>query len=446
VQPQLAANPAEQIWDVVLEQLRQEVDIPPLTWGTWFGHTAAVAIMEDTLLVEVGQDYVRNKLRDDWQPTLEQILRTVAPELHLVFVLENERAQFTPKPRVQSETGLVPQFSFENFIVGDSNRLAFAAACAVADTPARVYNPLFLYGGTGLGKTHLMHAIGNVLLARNPGLRVLYVSSERFTNELIAAIQSGKSHEFRTKYRNVDVLLIDDIQQIAGRESTQNEFFHTFNELRNFDKQIILSSDRPPKDIQKLEERLRSRFENGLQADIQPPDLDTRIAILSTKAEGETITIVPEALKYMAEMAKSNVRELEGTFTRVCAYARLTERPVDLPLAREALRSINPLRSDVKVNPSQVLNAVCDTQGVPVEMLKSPLRSARAVLVRQMAMLLLRELTTLSLPRIGDELGGRDHTTVMHGLEKMEKMVAENLELRHEVQRVRNRILEMEGL
>jgi len=314
---------------------------------------------------------------------------------------------------------LNPRYTFENYVVGSGNRLAHAACLAVAEKPARAYNPLFLYGGVGLGKTHLLHAIGNACHAR--GLNLLYVSSEEFTNDLINAIRTHTTQAFRDKYRSIDVLLVDDIQFIAGKESTQEEFFHTFNTLHGQDKQIIVSSDRPPKALVTLEERLRSRFEWGLTADIQPPDLETRLAILRHKAERAKRFVPDEILEIIANRVQSNIRELEGALNRILAFADLSGSPMTTDLVDVALADLLPQRADIK--PQQIVNEVASYYELTTEKLISRDRSRNIARPRQIAMYLLREEIDVSLPQIGEVLGGRDHTTVMHAVDKIDNII-----------------------
>lgn len=316
---------------------------------------------------------------------------------------------------------LNPKYTFETFVVGSGNRFAHAASLATASEPAGVYNPLFLYGGVGLGKTHLMQAIGHYVLKHHRHMHVVYVSSERFTNDLINSLQSKQMVEFRQRYRNVDVLLIDDIQFIAGKESTQEEFFHTFNALYQANKQIVISSDRPPKEIPTLEDRLRSRFECGLIADIQAPDLETRVAILRQKAMSERIVVPDEVLYLIATNIQSNIRELEGALNRVMAYASLQKTPISLEMASEALKEIIATPETRQITIDDIMEAVAAHFGIKVADLKGKRRSRSIVHPRQIAMYLARELTDASLPRIGEEFGGRDHTTVMHACEKIRK-------------------------
>jgi chromosomal replication initiator protein len=314
---------------------------------------------------------------------------------------------------------LNPKYTFNSFVIGNSNRFAHAASLAVAEAPAKAYNPLFIYGGVGLGKTHLMHAIGHYILQNNPKSKVVYVSSEKFTNELINSIKDDKNVDFRNKYRNVDVLLIDDIQFIAGKERTQEEFFHTFNALYEADKQIILSSDRPPKEIPTLEDRLRSRFEWGLIADIQAPDFETRIAILKKKADVENLNIPNEVMVYIATKIKSNIRELEGALIRIVAYSSLTNKEISVDLAAEALKDIISNEQNKQVTIDLIQDIVANYFNLKVDELKSSRRTRNIAFPRQIAMYLSRKLTDMSLPKIGEEFGGRDHTTVIHAYEKI---------------------------
>ncbi len=333
-----------------------------------------------------------------------------------------------------------PKYTFSSFIVGASNRMANAACQAVADHPAHAYNPLFLYGGVGLGKTHLLHAIGNHVLERDPEINVLYVSSERFTNELINAIRGQKNEEFRIRYRNIDVLLIDDIQFIAGKDATQEEFFHTFNTLHSATKQIVISSDRPPKAIVTLEERLRSRFEWGLIVDIQPPDLETRTAILRAKGDQLQIPIPPNVVDFLAHKIQSNIRELEGSLNRVTAYARLNNLPITVDVAAAALSELLNDNHRKRITPEAVIQAVCEYYGIDQRTMLGRGRSRNIVVPRHVAMYLLREETGSSLVEIGTLLGGRDHTTVIHGCEKIADEITTDHRLRNEVLAIREKL------
>ncbi len=349
--------------------------------------------------------------------------KNVNPNQGTLFPEDREGA-----PETVAETHIVapgdnsslnPKYTFDTFVTGKSNNFAHAAAMAVADKPGKTYNPFFMYGGVGLGKTHLMHAIGNRVLKNHPEMRVLYVSSEQFTNEIIQAIQQGTSDKFRQKYRNIDVLLIDDIQFISGKTSTQEEFFHTFNTLYDAQKQVILSSDRPPREVERLEERLRSRFEWGLTTDIQAPDLETRIAILKTKAQSDHYTVPDDVLVYIASRIDSNIRELEGALTKVAAYASLTKRPVNTDLVAEALKDILPTGKTKEITMDVIQEIVASYFKIKVEDLQSKKRTRNIAYPRQIAMYLCRSLTDTSLPQIGQFFGGRDHTTVIHAYDKV---------------------------
>jgi chromosomal replication initiator protein len=335
---------------------------------------------------------------------------------------------------------LNPRYRFASFIVGSSNRLAHAACMAVSDHPAYAYNPLFLYGGVGLGKTHLLHAIGNRVLDHDPEINVLYVSSEKFTNDLINAIRRQTTEEFRIRYRNIDVLLIDDIQFIAGKDATQEEFFHTFNTLHSAAKQLVISSDRPPKAIVTLEERLRSRFEWGLIVDVQPPDLETRTAILRAKGEQMNLHIPDEVIDFLAHKVQSNIRELEGSLNRVSAFAELTKSAITIDVASAALAELLDDTRRKRITPDMVLRVVSEYYGVEVRVLQGRGRSRNIVVPRQVAMYLLREETGSSLVEIGAVLGGRDHTTVMYGCEKMAEEINADVRLRNEVLAIREKL------
>jgi chromosomal replication initiator protein len=324
---------------------------------------------------------------------------------------------------------LSPRYTFDTFVVGSGNRFSHAAALAVADSPARAYNPLFIYGGVGLGKTHLLQAIAHHLIRSAPTIRIYYCSGEKFTNEVISAIQGGRTEDLRRKYRGVDVLLIDDIQFIAGKPSTQEEFFHTFNALHEAGKQIILTSDRPPKEIPTLEDRLRSRFEWGLIADVQAPDYETRVAILRKKAELERMSVPNDVTEFIAQHFQSNIRELEGALVRVVAYATLTRVPISAELARGVLRDILPKNRPQPVTIAEIQKTVAERFGIRTEEMKAQRRTKGVAFPRQVAMYLSRELTDSSLPRIGEEFGGRDHTTVIHACERVREEMAKDQHL-----------------
>jgi chromosomal replication initiator protein len=341
---------------------------------------------------------------------------------------------------VEPETQLNPKYSFDDFVIGSSNRFAHAAANAVAEAPAKSYNPLFIYGGAGLGKTHLLHAIGHYVRNLYPRLRVRYITTEQFTNEFINAIRDDRITTFQRTYRQADVLLIDDIQFLEQKERTQEEFFHTFNALHNAEKQIVISSDRPPKQIAHLEDRLRSRFEWGLMTDVQPPDLETRIAILRKKAETDRLGVSPEVLELIASRVQSNIRELEGALIRVSAFASLQRSSADSAMAEMVLKDLFPDDREQEVSVQLIMDEVADYFSLSVEDLCSPSRSRQLVTARQIAMYLTRELTDLSLPRIGKAFGGRDHTTVMHAKQKIAGLMQERRAIYEQVQELTNRI------
>jgi chromosomal replication initiator protein len=423
---------AEQAWQSVLGQLQMEM--PRASFDTWVRDTRPVSYQDGTLTIGVRNAYARDWLESRLASTVSRLLVGIMnASVAVNFIVNSSDSEGTavhdeaPQPSAQPEavaaydqparsSNMNPRYLFETFVVGSGNRLAHAACLAVAEKPARAYNPLFLYGGVGLGKTHLLHAIGNACHAR--GLNVLYVSSEEFTNDMINAIRTHTNQAFREKYRSADVLLVDDIQFIAGKESTQEEFFHTFNTLHGQDKQIIVSSDRPPKSLVTLDERLRSRFEWGLTADIQPPDLETRLAILRSKAERGGRHVPHDILEGIARRVQSNIRELEGALNRILAFADLSGTPLTPQLVDVALVDLLPQRRNI--TPRRILEAVANYEGIAVEDLVGQNRSAKIAVPRQIAMYLLREINDISFPQIGELLGGRDHTTVMYGIKKID--------------------------
>ncbi|MBW2648152.1 MAG: chromosomal replication initiator protein DnaA [Deltaproteobacteria bacterium] len=432
-------------WQAVRGHLQMEMD--KASFDTWIKDTEFVAYEDGSLVIGVHNDYARGWLENRLTSTISRKMsglmgRTV--EVRFVVWQDTSKIEainpdIAPLPipaepiTPKNSLTLNSRYTFENFIVGTSNRLAHAASLAVAEAPANAYNPLFLYGGVGLGKTHLLHAIGNACV--EAGLDVLYVSSEEFTNDLINSIRGKKTQAFRDKYRKTDVLLIDDIQFIAGKESTQEEFFHTFNTIYGMNKQVVISSDRSPKSMHTLEDRLRSRFEWGLIADIQPPDYETRIAILRTKAEKRGKDVPNDILEAIAQLMQSNIRELEGALNRILAHSDLRGIPLTIDLVQTALIDMLPQRKDV--TPESVIEAVAKSLNVSVEQIKERNRSKSIVIPRQIAMFLLREETRISLPKIGEVLGGRDHTTVMYGCDKMAGMIEQDERLRKQVVDIR---------
>jgi chromosomal replication initiator protein len=437
---------AEQAWQSVLGQLQMEM--PRASFDTWVRDSRLLSYEDGVMTIGVQNAYARDWLESRLASTVTRLLagimnRTVTirfvivqPEADLIADAESEPVtESLPAPKPRSHT-LNPRYTFDNFVVGTNNRLAHAAALAVAENPAKAYNPLFLYGGVGLGKTHLLHAIGNACQDR--GLSVLYVSSEEFTNDLINSIRAKTTQDFRDKYRTIDVLLIDDIQFIAGKESTQEEFFHTFNHLHGQDKQVIVSSDRPPKSLVTLEERLRSRFEWGLAADVQPPDFETRFAILRNKAERAGRSVPNEIMEFIARRIQSNIRELEGALNRVVAFAELSGSVLTVQLAETALADLLPQARDV--DPGKVLDLVARAFNVNVDDLLGRDRSREIALPRQVAMFILREEANASLPQIGEVLGGRDHTTVMYAIKKIADDIERDDHLRRRVVNIKQQL------
>ncbi len=436
-------------WQAAVGQL--QMDMSRASFDTWVQPAELVSYKDNQFTVGVPNAYACDWLKSRLTGTVNNILTGLMESPQKVeFIVwhkdyENKAvrepaAETLPLdvPRLEPDPPVVinHRYSFDNFVVGSSNRLAHAACLAVAENPAQAYNPLFLYGGVGLGKTHLLHAIGNY--SRAQGQQVLYVSSEEFTNDLINAIRTHTTQAFRDRYRRCDVLLVDDIQFIAGKESTQEEFFHTFNTLHGQDKQIVISSDRPPKAMNTLEERLRSRFEWGLTADIQPPDLETRIAILRTKAERSRHIVPPAILEMIARQFQSNIRELEGALTRVVAYADLRGKPLTEDLVNVALTDLLPQRNSFE--PAHVVDVVATSFGITPEKLMGRDRSREAALPRQVVMYLLRQEANVSLPQIGEAMGGRDHTTVMYACEKVADMIERDDRLRRQVLQIRERL------
>jgi chromosomal replication initiator protein len=422
----------EQAWQSVLGQL--QLEMPRASFDTWVRDTRPVKYEKGLLTISVRNAYARDWLESRLASTVSRLLigimdSNVAVNFVVSQSIDEEISQSVESVEqaeekeshvpFQRNSTLNPRYTFENYVVGSGNRLAHAACLAVAEKPARAYNPLFVYGGVGLGKTHLLHAIGNACHVR--GLRVLYVSSEEFTNDMINAIRTHTTQAFRDKYRSIDVLLVDDIQFIAGKESTQEEFFHTFNTLHGQDKPVIISSDRPPKSLVTLEERLRSRFEWGLTADIQPPDLETRLAILRHKAERTGRYIPDEILDTIARRVQSNIRELEGALNRILAFADLSGSSMTSNLVDVALSDLLPQRGDLE--PLKVVDLVAHYFNLSAEKLLGRDRSRDVALPRQIAMYLLREEANVSLPQIGQVLGGRDHTTVMYAIEKISREI-----------------------
>jgi len=423
-----------EIWQKTLETIAPLVSTP--SFNTWLRPTRPVAYEDGVLCVEADNDFARGVLESRYAQLLLPILREFfLDELELRFVLPNSDrrppaaeakstrltpGQDAPRPLLN------PKYTFENFVVGESNNFAHNASLAVAEAPGKSFNPLFLYGGVGLGKTHLMHAIGHFVLAHQPGAKVIYVTSERFTNDIINGIINKNTVSFREKYRNVDLLLVDDIQFIGRKERTQEEFFHTFNTLYETNRQIVISCDRSPREIPGLEDRLRSRFESGLMTDIQAPDLETRIAILRKKAASDNWRLPDTVISFIADQVNSNIRELEGALIRVIAYASFNNHELTLELAQEVLHDIISPKGQKKITIPLIQETVAGFFQIELLEMKARRRTKVVTLPRQIAMYIARELTEASLPKIGEEFGGRDHTTVIHACEKIGSLTQED--------------------
>ncbi|HEU5425050.1 MAG TPA: chromosomal replication initiator protein DnaA [Nitrolancea sp.] len=450
---------ATQIWQAALSEL--EAQLSRANYETWLRNTQIITWEDDCATIGAPNSFAVDQLRSKFAVQIQSALstivgRTVAVQFDLLNsqqranrpARQRERGgTATAEPAPQQlelseipEHGLNPRYTFEKFIVGPNNRLAHAAALAVADRPAYKFNPLFIYGGVGLGKTHLLHAIGHRALSRNPQLQIRYVSSETFTNEMVNAIRQNRNEEFRNRYRTIDILMVDDIQFIAGKESTQEEFFHTFNALHQSGKQVVLSSDRPPKAIQTLSDRLRSRFEGGLLADVQTPDLETREAILAEKGLEMNVVVPTDVLEYVARKVQSNIRELEGALNKIVVLGQLYSKPVTLELAIEALTEVARQERRRQITTELVIEAVTGYFKVSRRDLTGPGRRKDFVLPRQVAMFLMREETETSLVEIGQALGGRDHSTVLHGIEKMNRQLENDPRLRGELLAIKEQL------
>lgn len=433
------AMQVEQVWNKILALIEPEVTNVAFT--TWFQDITPLMLEGNTLTLSVSNDLILSTIKRRYFDLIQNALNDVAGEgyqINLVVGDRYEPAESVPQPpatdnisknKVKENFYINPKYTFDTFVVGNSNHFAHAAAVAVAEAPAQTYNPLFLYGDSGLGKTHLMHAIANYAKTMNPDAKIVYISSEKFTNELIQAISTRTTPQFRSKYRNADILLIDDIQFLAGKEMAQEEFFHTFNDLYNANKQIVLTSDRLPREINTLEDRLRTRFESGLIGDIKPPDYETRIAILQKKASQYDIEVPYDVYCYMADNIKSNIRELEGALTRIISYARITGKKLDLPLAEEALRSVIEQKGVVRITAKSINEVVSKYYNIPIEDIKGKRKTQDIADARQVAMYLCRTLTDMSFVVIGKEYGGRHYTTVMHAVDNIEASIKNNSEV-----------------
>ncbi len=448
-----------QLWQGTLAEL--ELSLSKANFTTWFKNTAIASFDEGRVIVSVPNAFTQTWFEKKYNSKIMKALQRLAgiqireiqyrvEIIHADITAKEQHPLAPEEPKIKQShrendagvmhSGLNERYVFENFVVGKNSELAHAACLAVAQTPGKVYNPLFIYGDVGLGKTHLLQAIGHRLLQQNPGTRILYVTCERFTNEFIHAVRNGRAKEFKDVYRNVDCILIDDIQFITGKEGTQEEFFHTFNALHQTNKQIVLTSDRPPKAIPALEHRLLSRFVQGMIADIALPDLETRIAILQTKCQGRSATLDKEILSYIATAVQSNIRELEGALNRILAYHELNGSEPSLETAKNVLSSLTTQVARRSVTPKQLMNTVASFYDITIEDLVGQSRKKELVVPRQIVMYLLREEAQFSYPSIGHELGGRDHTTAIHAYTKIVRELNENEKMRQEVHLIRQRL------
>lgn len=423
-------------WNEILEFMKTEYNITDVAYDTWLLSLSVHSVKDNVITVAVEDSkftmihFIKSKYGQFLQTAIAEMFNQ---KFELEYVsMSNAQAEATSvKPKNECYNNLNPKYTFDTFVIGSNNKFAHAAALAVADSPAEVYNPLFIYGGVGLGKTHLMHSIAHYILDNNADAKVMYVTSEKFTNELIQAIRNKTTMEFRDKYRNIDVLLIDDIQFISGKESTQEEFFHTFNALHEAKKQIIISSDRPPKEIKTLEDRLRSRFEWGVIADIQSPDYETRMAILNKKTEADGISLDPKILEYIATNVKSNIRELEGSLNKLIALSRLKKKEINMDLVIEAIQDYVSADAGHTVTPSYIVDIVADHFSLTPQEIYSKNRSNKIAYPRQIAMYMCRKYLNMSLVDIGKAIGDKDHTTVMHACQKIEKDLKEDTSLQN---------------
>jgi chromosomal replication initiator protein len=439
---------AERLWDDVSRRLRDTLN--ETTFETWFAAAAGGSLNDGVFVVSVPNDFTREWIENHFLGLLRAATKdSLGREVRVALTVEETPTEPSEPVHAsvavderETQPGTNPKYTFDNFVIGSSNRFAHAAALAVAEAPAQAYNPFFIYGGTGLGKTHLLQAIGAYVNDHAKKLTTRYVTSETFTNDFINSLRDKRIEGFKHRYRAYDVLLVDDIQFLEGKERFQEEFFHTFNSLYEAGRQIVISSDRPPKEIATLEERLRSRFEWGLITDIQPPDLETRIAILRKKVTTDAIAVTdPEVLTFIAGRVTTNIRELEGALTRVVAFSSLTGLPLDVDLAEQVLRDLFPSTGDLReVTIARIQEAVCERFSLSVQELCSARRSQSVAYPRQVAMYLSRELTDASLPKIGKEFGGRDHTTVLHANAKITRMISEDRAVYNLVQDLNTRI------
>ncbi|MEG1999817.1 MAG: chromosomal replication initiator protein DnaA [Evtepia sp.] len=431
-------NSASDIWAKVLSMM--EAEITPTTINTWFDDTVAVSIEDSRFILHTPSAFKRDIIEARYIPLIQKCLfELFSADFNVVILGEKEMKKFSPQPTSRFLPG-TENYTFDRFVVGNSNKFAHAAAMAVADNPAQSYNPLFIYGESGLGKTHLLYAIAHTLHNDHPDFRIVYIRGDAFTNELIQAIRDGKNQEFRAKYRSADVFLMDDVQFIAGRDSTQEEMFHTFNTLYEAKKQIVFTSDRPPKEMLRLEDRLKTRFEWGLLADIQPPDYETRMAIIKNKAIRMGVELPEEVLTYVAENITANVRQIEGTVNKILAFRDLLGSNVDASTVTRAVRDMFKDTSDILPSAEVIMDEVCKFYSIDDEALRGQGRTKDTAQARQIAMYMIRTMTNLSLKEIGKEFDNRDHTTVLHSIDRIEKLRKNNPEVAEILKDIRTNI------
>ena len=431
------------IWALARENMRR--DMSALSFNRWIDVLEPVTIQNGILVIQCPDAATKSTISEYYKDTVRMGVKQANTQIiDVMLILPDQRRDFDGSENTTTPSiyALNPRYTFDTFVVGNSNRIAHAAAQAVAKAPGHAYNPLFLYGGVGLGKTHLMHAIGHAVKENYPTARVLYVTSETFTNELIEAIRMGKNAEFRHRFRNVDLLMIDDVQFIANRQSVQEEFFNTFNTLHNAGKQIVISSDRPPKEIANLEERIRSRLEGGLITDVQEPDIETRIAILRNKAQQEGKTVDDSIIQFIAEHVPNNIRQLEGSLTKVFFYSNLKEEPITMALAREALKDLLPEDKKVDVNPTRIKEIVADYYHITLQSLMSQRRDKEVVVPRQIAMYLCHDMLSLPYKRISLLFDRSDHTTAISACDRIEKLMDEDQAFKRSLEDIRKKITE----
>lgn len=432
-------NSLNDIWDKVIEILSNQ--LTPTAINTWFSDCTPVDIEDCRLVLHTTTEFKRNIINSRFSESIKAVLSDIfACDFDLLVLAGDEVNDFELKKKSENSLPEMDGYTFDNFIVGSSNKFAHAAAIAVAENPGKAYNPLFIYGNSGLGKTHLLLAIGQEIHSRSPEKSIAYIKGDEFTNQMVKSLRENKAEEFRTKYRNVSLFLVDDIQFIAGKQGTQEEFFHTFNSLYSANKQIIISSDKPPKDMEILDERFRSRFEWGLIVDITLPDYETRMAILHKKEDMDGYNVSEDVIKYIANNIKSNIRELEGAFNKVVAYAKLEKKEVTLELAEQALKDIVAPNENKQITADYIISMVAEHFNVSTADLCGNKRSSKIVMPRQVAMYLCREILAIPLKNVGQYLGNRDHTTVMHGVEKIEKELQNNEQLQNTIDTLKKKI------